>query len=682
MARPRKQHPVKPRPLEVTPALKSAGADRRERWRRDYRTFARECLYVVNREDPNGGVIPFVFSQSQESLYKLNQEIEEWNRARAQKLVSEGMRDVEKEYTRKKVYLKARKVMASTYTQGEFFHMCEFNPHFHVATTAHNKTSAEFIARMSETFSTNWIPAEPLDRQAVDSLNEGVTWNPGHGSTMSVWSAGSKQGLGGAAAGLTFHGEHFSEFAKYPEPNTEVANTMNAAVAGAKVVIESTAQGDNGFKRAFDRAITIEEAWKRLNNNEPMPTNWNQYFRWFWPWYADEHYRRQLLRVEREELEKWLTPEERELMADYRLDLEQIAWRRMKIRGECSEQTNMPPVQYFKQEYPTNAEEAFQAKGNNAFEKDQLKLMVVVADAVEREFSKETRFELGDRLVPFKAGRLRRVDARNFDVEPTNDLEFAEIILWEEPNPDSAYCQGVDAAQGLEDGDWSVCKGLVRQEGGLYHREAFHYRGKADPHMLSDIACWLGWLYNEAFTTVERTGTHGGATAMRMIDLGYTSLYMHKPLELFTDKENPLSFTVGFDTRDKSKASLVAETYRRLREGNLLLLHKHTIGEMLAYTNIDGKYSGTPDDCVMGVMLAIFGADGPQKQGPGVHEVVNRGKKTMEEALAKMEKMGHEEAMNYYWKTRMAVARMEAKRNVMLKASELLVPISRLGLND
>ena len=101
-------------------------------------------------------------------------------------------------------------------------------------------------------------------------------------------------------------------------------------MAGTEIIIESTANGYNDFHTLWRKAEAGE--------SEFLPV--------FLPWSLDAGYRR--------ELPEGFTmdAEESKLAELHNLDKEQIAWRRAKIN-------QLGSAEYFTQEYPLTASEAF-----------------------------------------------------------------------------------------------------------------------------------------------------------------------------------------------------------------------------------------------------------------------------------------------------------------------------------
>jgi len=107
---------------------------------------------------------------------------------------------------------------------------------------------------------------------------------------------------------------------------------------GTSVILESTAYGHNSFYQLWQRSVAGETDY--------MPI--------FISWAMMEEYRRKV------DDDFKMTAEEAKLAELHNLDVEQIAWRRAKIRELRGEE-------YFQQEYPLEPSEAFVSTGHDSF---------------------------------------------------------------------------------------------------------------------------------------------------------------------------------------------------------------------------------------------------------------------------------------------------------------------------
>ena len=152
-------------------------------------------------------------------------------------------------------------------------------------------------------------------------------------------------GSSGVGRSDTFNYLHISEYAFWPgnKENTlkgliqAVPNTSNSVI-----IIESTANGYEGYKDMWDKAVSGEIDFIPL----------------FVAWFELPEYSMEYNGFE-------LTQEEKRIKKQFRLNNEQLAWRRWCIKNNCNNDINT-----FKQEYPSTPDEAFLMTGDCVFNKE------------------------------------------------------------------------------------------------------------------------------------------------------------------------------------------------------------------------------------------------------------------------------------------------------------------------
>lgn len=583
----------------------------RELWAKDFELFAREKLCVLDRDHPEGAkYIPFVFNPLQRALHDTIDKIRYYNVLRS-KLANEtdGFTPIS-EYPVHLVILKARKGGCSTYLVGRNFWRCEHNDGTKGVIMAHEKPAAENIAEIMSPFHYMWEDKSGYGtrRRIKKFRGAEVAWHPIYGSKIVTKTAGNRKG---SSRSFTYNFLHISEEAHFPKSD-EVSSALNAKVSYAEIYEESTANGEgNLFYESWRKAITVEEAIDRLERGEPLPQNWNKKFRFFWAWHQDPGYRRALMPGERQIIEKTLDEEEKELIEQFGCSFEQLAWRRDKIAGDCSDQAAMEPIDYFHQEYPSTPEEAFVSKGKTVFDQKKISRM--------REAG-EQRLEAGECEL-FRLSRLS--EGADFEAVPVKsrvaDGQFkssATYFRWARPETGHQYIIGGDAAQGLEHGDWSTCSVWDRTDG-QFMEEVARFRAKVAAEELGEVMVWLAQQYNNAFLIPEGRFP-GNATCSRILGLGYTNIYMRKNPDKVGEQGEPEAFFVGFQTSagqaGNAKALIVELAVRILRDNRILIRHPEACREWKIFQQLDGKYSapeGQNDDCVMSDLFGVFAMFSP-----------------------------------------------------------------------
>jgi hypothetical protein len=165
-------------------------------------------------------------------------------------------------------------------------------------------------------------------------------------------TAGAKR----TGRGLTLKRVHGSEFAFWDQPRQTLGTIAPALVPrGSVVVLETTASGYDSEGHQF-----WQEAESGLNGYRPV----------FFPWWECDVDNYRLPLLEADELGA-LEPDERELQAQHGLDLEQIKWRRAKMR-EMGRGT-------FLQEYAEDANTCWAAAGGMFYDAELLKYLLARA---------------------------------------------------------------------------------------------------------------------------------------------------------------------------------------------------------------------------------------------------------------------------------------------------------------
>lgn len=193
------------------------------------------------------------------------------------------------------------------------------------------KETADEIIEMDRTYF-HELP-KPLQRVCKEKAGE-LSF-PTTNSYIRTFSADNRSHL----RGYTFLYSHLTEFAFYRKPQDFLAS-VEAATAFGTIIIEST---PNHYNDALHQ-ILLEAEYN--------PHGWTTIFL---PWSSYHRYR--------EEVPDGFEPteEERMLLEEHSLDMEQIVWRRNKISKYSGD------VARFRREYPLTVEEAYSLSEDNYF---------------------------------------------------------------------------------------------------------------------------------------------------------------------------------------------------------------------------------------------------------------------------------------------------------------------------
>lgn len=547
---------------------------------RDPRPYIEALLWI--RPKTGGKLIPFRLTKPQQRLLDL-----------VMKMLAEG-RPV------RIIILKPRQLGFSTLIQALMHWYIQVTRQVNCLTMAHKSGASKILFQIFLRFQDALLPEF---RPMVKARNEALGFiefgnpdpktreeNPGLQSRVAVETAEAPD----AGRSGTVQFLHGSEVAFYP--NREVLNAMLQAVPdigahvdpdtgewnpGTFVFLESTANGASG---------DFYEMCQRARRGE------GDFVFFFVPWFEQEEYRRP---VSPEEEQAWrrfkaahaigaawdnrvlkLTKEEIDLIERYHLDFGQIKWRRATIATKCQ-----GDVAKFKQEYPSNPDEAFLASGSPWFDLEQV---IRAKEAAERRPEPE-RFRI-DEAASARFGRPVVIPDPN-----------GELKVWRRPDRRRLYVAGADVSEGGAKGDADCCMVLDHEE--LRHVAELH--GQFNTSTYARKLYWLGMWYNKALLGVERNSM-GVAVVERLADdLRYPNLYGPKRDELMDDEP----YEWGWRTTQATRPLLVTTIQEAVNEGSLRSDSVAFWDECLSFKrNEKGRpeaESGKQDDRVMAMAIAL-----------------------------------------------------------------------------
>lgn len=353
---------------------------------------------------------------------------------------------------RKNIVVKSRNIGAGTITQARDFHYtwaCT-DP---VATVvvAHEEDATLRHMRRYQDYHDS-LP--PQLQHPVKVRNETVLEYASTGALFRCVLAGGR----GGGKSFTYQRAHFTEIAYYEANPADLYASVTAAMHEKSphyaITIESTSNGPGDYFH------------KRVQDAEGDP-DWNLMF---FAWFEHGSFRKPLPCDPRKFIDT-LTAEEVALIQAHELDLEQIYWRRQKIRES--------DIESFRKYYPASIEEAFLSNG-------------------EAYFPSEFLLPLAKALPEWDKTPLRTF------------LRY---------DPSRSYAVGVDAGHGLKK-DYSVIQ--VTDDCG---EQAACWSDNVTPaHVVGERAVELAIRYGTAPLCIEAMGP--GLTALeRARQLGYSNLY-------------------------------------------------------------------------------------------------------------------------------------------------------------
>ena len=351
------------------------------------------------------------------------------------------------------IVLKARQMGLTTWAAARFFLRTITQPGTLTLQVAHSQEAAEEIFGIVHRF-VDYLPdvlrEGPLQ---VSRANVRQIVFPEMDSQYRVVTAGDRN----AGRGLTVQNLHCSELARWPGDPAETLAGLRAAMApGAELILESTPEGVGGC---------FYEEWQKAGEQGMV--------RHFFPWWMERQYRTKAVD------EASLTNEERDMMEQKLLDLEQIGFRR-QIRADFRSLA--------RQEYAEDCESCFLASGDSVFE-------------------------------------LAAIEARLATVtEPIEVRKNGELEIWLPPLKGKQYLVAVDPAGGGSEGDYSAAEVLELETGLQCAEFAGHVGGLELARLLTGLAA----EYNQAWLVVERNNHGSGILALIESVCGYKKVYQQK----------------------------------------------------------------------------------------------------------------------------------------------------------
>lgn len=168
----------------------------------------------------------------------------------------------------------------------------------------------------------------------------------------------------------------------------------------------------------------------------------------------------------------------------------------------------------------------------------------------------------------------------------------------------SFYSIGVDTAEGVSGGDYSVATVLNRETG----EEVGFWRGHMAPDKLGKLLDKWGRYYNNALMVVE-SEAHGNVVINILKQLLYPSMYF-RPAR-FDTIGNPWSDKLGWKTTRITRPILLDDFEEAVRSKTLIIHSKEILDEMTVFVYNDANnmiaLDGFHDDTIFSIAIAYQG---------------------------------------------------------------------------
>ena len=515
-------------------------------YRKDYRRFAVEQQKVKPKFPIGSPARPFLFNSAQHQI----------ERVVSEQIARYGWIRI--------CILKYRQPGGSTYCESRLNHLTTLNPNVAALTIAQDEPTASHIFGITKLFY-DCMDEAIKPRKRFSNKKELVFEEPDERIRARWPGLRSKHIIQTArnihsGTGQTLHAIHLSECAKYEDAEmvwTSLTPSVPLA-SGTMIFLESTAHTQGEWFHEFCDASEAGE---------------NGYAFLFLPWKLQEEYR--LALEDGEQIKPNL--DERRLIKDHGLTIEQIKWRRYKIQELGGDEL---AHHLFTQEFPLTPSEAWISFDQSAFDQRKLYQMRAMVKP------------------PLRITKL-------YPGPTVADDLHGELSIWEEPKVGEFYDIGADVAAGLDGRDWSVACVVKRST----KEQVAEWRRHIGPVDYGEELYWLGRYYLTAQIAVEVTGI-GFSTNEVLQKMGYPNLYIWR----YRGKAAPeLSKWSGWETQPKIKRYMVSHASHMIQHDKALVRSQILLNELQTYVILGedgfGSASRCNDDCVIAWMIALIISD-------------------------------------------------------------------------
>lgn len=529
---------------------------------RDY--YAKTCLKI---RDKQANIIPLKYNAAQLKLVKI---IEDWEKSEP---------NTSKRPTLYIIILKARQLGFSTATEAMFFQDLNFNSNMVAMIVSYDDDSAVNINDMSNRYY-QYLPQvlKPQIRPARGKglffenprfrpdLPEAPDNQPGLQSKFWIETARNIN----AGSSFTIHRLHISELAKWPSPEETMTSLMQAVPPyGAIVIVESTAKGIEYFY----------DLWQAATEGK------NQYVPLFVNWLGHPEYNAKPSAKLLEDIKNGnLSEREKYIMKNFpEATPEKMQWRRNTIANKLNGSVDM-----FKQEYPTEPDDAFLTTGTPVFNLQKVK---------------ERKQQLEKAQRPFETYRITS------DITPAGDPikrttrlikdNLGPLRIYKMPVPGTPYVIGGDIAEGgADNATMQVLDNITGEQVAVWGAQR-------DTDEYAKQMYLLGHLYNEALLAVEvNFDTH---PVKELARLGYNKQYRREvPDDISTKHQHKY----GFKTTSATRPPIIDTLVSLVKETPELLNDIPTLDEMLYFIRNPARnwrpeaQQGKHDDYIMALAIA------------------------------------------------------------------------------
>lgn len=456
---------------------------------------------------------------------------------------------------KKVIVLKARQIMCTTLVMISFLDDCLFEDNMEARTIADDEGTIEKLFKRVQ-FAYDQLPKFLKVFFPLSASNK---------YELKIKNRNSHYQVCLGTHGDTVRRLHFSEVAFIA--GQHVAKRVSESLetvpqsGDTSVIMESIANGGEGvFAETYNQAIKGE----------------SEYFPLFFKWYDHFEYTEEVDEEKRKMIKETLDEREKKLVA-LGVSIEQIAWRRTKIRSMMGA-TYEDKLELFLVKYPENDKDCFLLTGSQVFSPRLI-------DIYKSE--PETCI-----LKPIKIYGFNMLDV--FTVSGVG-----EILIYEEPVPGIKYVVGCDVSDGTSKGDRSKAYVL---EIGTSKIVAEYDAQNTKPETFGSRCATLGTYYNTAEIAIE--SNFRDSCVKELIRRRYPNVYYHGK------EEGKLLRSWGWNTNDRSKRLIIDQFKYDFETRIWDALPLKLLDEMESYIELpNGRTeagAGKFDDRIMSFAIANY----------------------------------------------------------------------------
>jgi hypothetical protein len=515
-----------------------------------------ECLTIPDKQ---GQVVPLIASPAQQRLFEA---------VRRQRKKRRPVRII---------YLKPRQVHLSVGATSHLFREVPFQDHQHSLLISHSKDSAERIFGYIDHFRQAYRGTLQLPAPKSMSPKTGFEWK--NGSYIKMGTAKTYE----IGRSPSFRHLQLDEFAFWANASRLMTGLLPAVPDDPEtsIFIISTANGVGGcfhqlWQEACDRSqesiwLPVSFFWwehpEYVRPLEEPPDKFQRSLHRDHPWYGDE-----------------LAERER-----YTLSLEQLNWRRWKIR-ELDHSLDK-----FNQEFPSSAGVAFLTSGRLRFDPHPLSRMPIIQDGLAGGIE------------------VRRSGTRERTVFMAR--ERGEVVIYSQPQRHGVYVIGADPSEGIDvregtagntDPDYSAACVLDARTG----EQVAKFRARYQPAAFGAYLYDFGMFYNCAYLVPEAKGSALG-TVEKLIELEYPLDRLHRRRGKADVVGQPLLQNYGYDTNTVTRPQLISALDDAIREEAVKIRDPNTLQECRTFIYKPSGKAEHADEChddeVFALALAVIG---------------------------------------------------------------------------